>query len=144
MFDRRAWLLISLGPMVTSMARTALTLTTLAFALLSGCLGDEATPSPATSTQVDDGMAPETSAVAEAPSIPPLPDCPASHSNNSGTWTQVGDEYIVAPYGENLVVYYQESNGCSGMQTEGEWSHNPDTKVAEVPLPAAKGPSLNA
>ncbi|MHB1260887.1 MAG: hypothetical protein ACYC2H_04145 [Thermoplasmatota archaeon] len=99
--------------------------------LFSGCLDAE---SPATELPTE-AVAADPDATSPPPVAEALPKCPKGGQNNYGTSTQVGDEYVVSPSDGNVVVYYRESNGCSGLQTEGEWAHNPDTKVAEVPAP---------
>jgi hypothetical protein len=91
------------------------------------------------------------------PSAPPTPavddgagakDGCKPHTSNTGsiTWTQVGDLYIIAPYDNQLLVVYKESNGIRGIQTERQCPSNPDAKVAEAPYPLLDGavPSAKA
>ena len=120
-------------------------LASLSFACLltfgAGCLGDAA-PAGAADQAVPLG---EPAAPApEAPAtVDPPPECPKGGRSNHGTSTEIAGHYIVSPEGSHLAVYYQESNGCNGWQTEEAWPHNPDTKVVEIPYPISPaGPKV--
>ena len=113
------------------MARAILTLfPALLLTLASGCLTHAAGP-------VSTAAAADTGAAASATAAADPPRCPPNDASNYGTWTQVGDLYIVSPYEGNLLVVYKESNGCPSLQSQGGWPQNPDTKVAEIPYPIA-------
>jgi hypothetical protein len=96
----------------------------------AGCLGDDS-PSPAAAEAQDpanvEGPASET---APAPAtVEEPPKCPGG-SNNYGIDLTVGGLYVHSTQGPGVVVY-QESNGCSGLQTESAWPHNPDTAILD-------------
>jgi hypothetical protein len=130
-FEPRAWLLITFGPMLASMANTwtILTLTGLCLSFLSGCLGD-ALPAGAPEGPADPRPAPD-----QAPAKAPEKAC-STDTNNYGTAMTVGGTYVFTGRGGNVLVVYEESNGMRGLQTEEECP-TPDTKLAEVPYPVA-------
>jgi hypothetical protein len=120
------------------MAKPAILCLLATLSLFSGCLGDGSDPAPsADEVPLAEATAVETAPAPVVPVAPPK--CPVNHSNNYGSSFNLGGEYIYSPSGSDLLVYYRESNGCSGMQTEAGWPHNPDTKVVEVPYPIVFG-----
>jgi hypothetical protein len=123
------------------MAHPAILCLLATLSLLSGCLseGPSEVNGPAAPAPTGDSA---TAVPAEAGSVPapqpaPLPECPDNHSNNYGISFNIVGHYIESQGAGSgrLAIYYQESNGCSGLQTEESWPHNPDTKIVEVPFP---------
>jgi hypothetical protein len=115
--------------------------------LFSGCLGQTSVDDHALGTATPaDGSTTAPAEVEAGPATGPdsLPKCPDGGRNNYGIAMTVGDDYIWSGVDGKLLVYYHESNGCQGFQSEGEWPHNPDTKVAQAPSPLAFGNGASA